>query len=88
MIISHKYKFIFVKTRKTAGTSIEMFLADKCGKEDVLTPFGNFVKGKYYRTDKDVLRSLDSDRGEGGVERFRNYRKQKFSVHMHAHEIK
>jgi hypothetical protein len=28
MFISHKYRFIFVKTRKTAGSSIEKFLRD------------------------------------------------------------
>lgn len=37
MIISHKHEFIFVKTRKTAGTSIEYYLAPYCGPDDVLT---------------------------------------------------
>lgn len=38
MLISHRYQFIFVKTRKTAGTSIEASLARYCGDADVITP--------------------------------------------------
>ncbi|MBE7384215.1 MAG: sulfotransferase family 2 domain-containing protein [Leptolyngbya sp. SIO1E4] len=38
MIISHKYKYIFVKTRKTAGTSVEISLSRFCGKDDIITP--------------------------------------------------
>jgi hypothetical protein len=38
MIVSHKYRFIFVKTLKTAGTSVEVFLSDLCGEEDIVTP--------------------------------------------------
>jgi hypothetical protein len=38
VIVSHKHQFIFVKTRKTAGTSIEVFLEPLCGEEDVVTP--------------------------------------------------
>jgi len=40
MIISHKYKFIFLKTQKTAGSSIEIFLSQFCDKDDILTPIG------------------------------------------------
>jgi hypothetical protein len=38
MIISHKHRFIFLKTSKTAGTSIEIALSQHCGPDDVITP--------------------------------------------------
>jgi len=39
MIVSHKYKFIFVKTTKVGGTSLEMYLSNICGENDIITPF-------------------------------------------------
>ncbi|ADH85794.1 sulfotransferase family 2 domain-containing protein [Desulfurivibrio alkaliphilus] len=38
MIISHRNRFIFIKTRKTAGSSLEIALSRVCGPEDVITP--------------------------------------------------
>jgi hypothetical protein len=38
VIISHQHKFIFIKTEKTAGTSVEIALSRFCGDEDVITP--------------------------------------------------
>ncbi|MEM1403105.1 MAG: sulfotransferase family 2 domain-containing protein [Pseudomonadota bacterium] len=37
MIISHKHRFIFVKTHKTAGSSLEVALAKECGADDVVS---------------------------------------------------
>jgi len=37
MIISHKHRFIFLKTSKTAGTSTEIALSKFCGPDDVIT---------------------------------------------------
>ena len=37
MIISHKYKFVFIKTRKTGGSTIEKILRPLLGKDDVCT---------------------------------------------------
>ena len=38
MIVSHRHKFIFLKTVKTGGTSVEISLSRFCGPEDVITP--------------------------------------------------
>ena len=38
MIVSHRHRFLFMKTRKTAGTSIEIALSKVCGPDDVITP--------------------------------------------------
>jgi hypothetical protein len=37
MIINHRYKFIFIKTYKTASTSIEEYLSQFCSAEDTVT---------------------------------------------------
>lgn len=38
MIISHKHQYIFLKTTKTAGSSIEISLSRFCGPDDIITP--------------------------------------------------
>ena len=48
MIISHEHKFIFLKTKKTAGTAIEAALSELCG------PPYPAVRGPY-----EVMRARD-----------------------------
>ena len=50
MILSHKYRFIFLKTGKTAGTSTEIALSAHCGPDDIITPIGE--------EDEDIRRQL------------------------------
>ena len=38
MIVSFKNKFIFIKSQKTAGTSLEVALSKFCGDKDIITP--------------------------------------------------
>ncbi|HKA99406.1 MAG TPA: sulfotransferase family 2 domain-containing protein [Methyloceanibacter sp.] len=41
MIFSHEHKFIFLKTRKTAGTSVELALRQLCGPDDIIAAIGD-----------------------------------------------
>jgi len=50
MIVNHAFKFIFLKTRKTAGTSVELALSRYCGTGDIVTPL--------YREDEAVRTAL------------------------------
>lgn len=50
MILSHERKFIFIKTPKTAGTSVEIALSQFCGPRDIITPITP--------SDEDVRRRL------------------------------
>jgi hypothetical protein len=38
LILCHEFKFIFLKTSKTAGTSVEIALSRFCGPNDIITP--------------------------------------------------
>jgi hypothetical protein len=42
MIICHSHRFIFVKSLKTAGTSLEAALSNSCSGDDIVTPLGDY----------------------------------------------
>jgi hypothetical protein len=65
MIISHEHKFIFVKTRKTAGTSIEIALSKFCGPDDVICPIR-------LRRHFGGQAPLCGSAGRGGTQAYRN----------------
>lgn len=54
VIVSHEHGFVFMKTRKTAGTSVEIALSRVCGPDDVITPVTD---------DDEVLRRAHGGRG-------------------------
>lgn len=50
MIISHKYKFIFVKSGKVAGSSLEMALRPHLGDNDIITPIAEDAENELTET--------------------------------------
>lgn len=42
MIISHTHRYIFIKSLKTAGTSLEAALSNSCSGDDIVTPLGDY----------------------------------------------
>lgn len=59
MILSHLHHFIFLKSTKTAGTSLEIALSKYCGPDDIITPI--------VEADEQVRRAL----GHRGPQNFR-----------------
>jgi hypothetical protein len=53
MILSHAHKFLFIKTRKVASTSIEIALSKHCGPDDIITPVS--PKDEIFRYQMGVL---------------------------------
>ena len=92
MILCHKYKFIFLKTNKTAGTSVEIALSKFCGDRDIITPI--------VEEDEKIRRSLGYRGPQNYILPFSDYsmrdffnvlfkrRKKKFYNHITAKEIR
>ena len=72
MIVSHEHGFVFMKTRKTAGTSVEISLSRVCGEDDVITPVTE---------DDEVLRRAQGGRGPQHFESPPNLERKAFN-HM------
>lgn len=95
MIISHAHRFVFIKTRKTAGTSIEIELSKHCGPEDIITtisPNDEVLRGAHggrvaqnFSTNKALTREYQRAALAGNcdeVARIRHQIKRKYYNHM------
>lgn len=92
MILSHRYKFIFIKTAKTAGTSIEVFLSRYCGPQDIVTPIVPPVVGHQARNYEGFINPIPEILDRPG-KLFSALRQTitsctKFYNHMPAREVK
>src|SRR6184192_2285015 len=92
MILSHKHKLIFIKTAKTAGTSIEVFLSKHCGPRDIVTPIGPPVEGHQPRNYEGFINPIPEILERPGklfsALRHTMTSRTKFYNHMPAREVK
>lgn len=65
MIVNHDYRYIFLKTRKTAGSSVKLALLDECGPDDLITPMRpegvvgqNYTVALRNRSGRELLKAL------------------------------
>ncbi len=93
MIISHKYRFIFLRTLKTAGTSTEIALSEHCGPDDIITSIrekDEKIRAELgYRGPQNHLFPV-GERGLGDIVRVIRMKgaKEKYWHHMSAEKIK
>ncbi len=93
MIVCHRYKFIFIKTSKSAGTSLEIALSRYCGQGDIVTPIS--AKDEKIRTRLGYCRPQNcyagvGDYGMADAARLllKGKRKLNYYNHMSAAEVK
>lgn len=95
MIVSHKYRFIYFKTIKTASTSIENTLSAICGPDDIITPTApRFMKhrkdqrAQHYRSDHPSVPAIPLHRRLLGREEKYHHPSVGFYEHMPAWRVK
>jgi hypothetical protein len=89
MIISHKYKFIFIKTRKTAGSSIEYNLSAYLGENDIITPLDGIPKAESHLSKNYFIDTkLSTFLKNIGFEKISKFFMYELKSHEHAYKVK
>ncbi len=91
MIVNHRYRFIFLKTKKTAGTSIEIALSRYCDGNDILSKIGHRDEPKRAALGyQGPANNLEPDDGSlrSRFRRWRHGPQQRYWNHMPAREVR
>ncbi len=93
MIVCHEHRFIFLKTNKTAGTSVEIALSLVCSPEDILSPFDAEDEKLRIECGGQEPANYLAPRSDWGFHDWRrflykNRLKRRFYHHMPASEVK
>ena len=92
MIVCHQYEYIFLKTNKTAGTSVEIALSKFCGQDDVITPISPADEEARtalgYRGAQNLVIPLKSYGAREAVRLLRDRDRPGFYNHMPAREVR
>lgn len=94
MIISHEYKFIYIKNQKVAGSSLELFFSKICPRTDFITENDNFRNRVLISPKRDIRIQKELD--FASIIPFRGVRRWKvrsfpylyFYNHMPATEVR
>lgn len=93
MIVCHQYKFIFIKTSKSAGTSVEIALSQFCGEGDIIAPISSKDQKTRARAGYPGPQNCYSPPGDyraNDIARFllKGKRKLRYYNHMSAGEVR
>ncbi len=92
MIVSHKYKYIFLKTRKTASTGVEIALSQFCGASDIITPIlpqdEELRNSLGFKGPQNCFIPIGNYSKADRLELFKTYRRKKYYDYMTATELR